>query len=164
MISVISVSARLYIRIRIQKQVGLDDGILLVGTGCFIAGIVLLFLFINQLFEIEAPAFLPDAPIGLNFLEDAFYYQKMSAAALILTWCSLVSVKFCFLCLFKKLVERIRPMVVYWWIATIFNAAVSAYGVTVYIAACPYFNSVRIGKCLPYAEASVSVGDRLLTN
>jgi hypothetical protein len=161
---VISVSARLYIRIRIQKQVGLDDGILLVGTGCFIAGIVLLFLFINQLFEIEAPAFLPDAPIGLNFLEDAFYYQKMSAAALILTWCSLVSVKFCFLCLFKKLVERIRPMVVYWWIATIFNAAVSAYGVTVYIAACPYFNSVRIGKCLPYAEASVSVGDRLLTN
>lgn len=118
----------------------------------------------NQLFEVEAPFFLPDATIGPNFLEDTFYYQKMSAAALVLTWCSLVSAKFCFLCLFRKLVERIRPMVIYWWIATIFNTAVSAYGVTVYIAACPYFNTLRIGKCLPYAGPSISAGDRLLTN
>ena len=149
MIALISVSARLYIRIRIQKQVGLDDAILLFGTGCFIAGMVVLFQFVNQLYEVEAPLFLPDARIGPDFLEDAFYYQKMSAAALILTWFSLVSVKFCFLVLFKKLVERIRPMVIYWWIVTIFNAAVSAYGVSVYIAACPYFNSLKTSKHLP---------------
>ena len=150
--SLISVSSRFYIRIRIQREFGLDDAILLFGTGCLIAAMVLLFKFANQLYESEAPVYSPNPQIGPNFMEDVSYFRITSAVALVLTWCSLVAVKFCYLALFKKLVDRIRPMVIYWWVVVIFNAAVSVYGVTVYMVSCPYFHSLKMGKNLFYPK------------
>ena len=143
-VSLLSVCARFYIRLRVQKQAGIDDAFLLIGTSCLIAAMALLFLFINQMYRAEALLFgVADIQLTPSFIEDSLWYHKISAAALILAWCSLMSVKFCFLVLFRKLVDRIRPMVRYWWFATIFNIAVAVYGVAVYIAACPYFDSLK---------------------
>ena len=116
------------------------------GTGCLITGMVLLDKLVNQLYEVEALMFSPNPQIGPSFVQDALYFKITSTVALVMTWCSLMAFKFCYLALFKKLVDRIRPMVIYWWIVTVFNAAVSAYGLTVYIVACPYFHSLKIGK------------------
>ena len=143
-VSLVSVFARFYIRLRVQKQAGIDDAFLLLGTGCLIVAIVLLFLFINKMYMAEALLFgVPDVEVTPTFVDDALWYHKISAVGLIMAWCSLMSVKFCFLVLFGKLVDRIRPMVRHWWFATIFNIIVSVYGVAVYIAACPYFDSLK---------------------
>ena len=84
-----------------------------------------------------------DVQLSPNFIQDSFWFHKMIIVALVLTWCSLMAVKLCFLVVFKKLVERIRPMLIYWWVATVFNIAVAAYGTAVYVAACPDIQSCK---------------------
>ena len=85
----------------------------------------------------------PDIQRPADFIEQAYDFQKFVAIALILTWCSMVSVKFSYLFLFKKLISRVRFIVTYWWFVAVFNALVAAYGVSVYIAACPTFYNIE---------------------
>lgn len=149
----ISASARFYIRIHVQKQFAIEDGILLFGISCLICAMAVLFPMINKMYmvgaaETQMPGFVPPP----DFITQAYDFQKLAAAALMLTWCAIVSVKFSYLFLFKKLIHRMRPMLIYWWFATIFNAIISAYGVTVYIAACPYFYSPKSCKSGLFGE------------
>ena len=143
-ICVISASARFYIRIRVQKQLSLDDGFLLFGIGCFICALAILFTYIDDMYMTAAFLFrLKDMELSPDFIQKSFDYQKMAAVSLILTWCSIVSVKFSFLFLFRRLIDRIPVMVMYWWFVTVFNVAISGYGAVVYILACPYFYSMK---------------------
>ena len=84
---------------------------------------------------------LPNVRLTSNLIEDALWFHKMVIISLVLTWWSLMAVKLCFLFLFKKLVERIKPMHIYWWVVTVFNVLVAFYGTGAYIAACPHFDS-----------------------
>lgn len=109
-----------------------------------------LFPMINKMYLVGAAVVeIPGLVLPPDFLLQAWEFEKLAAVALILTWCSIVSVKFSYLFLFKKLISRMRPMIIYWWFAAVFNAIISAYGVTVYIAACPYFYSQRSRKWGP---------------
>ena len=82
---------------------------------------------------------LRNVQISPHVIQDTIYFHKIITVALIWTWWSLMAVKLCFLCLFKKLVNRIKHMLVYWWIVIVFNLLVAAYGTSSYIAACPHF-------------------------
>ena len=127
-----------------QKTFSIDDGVLLFGVGCLIAAMGLLFTLIDDMYLVEVTeAGTPGVVLPSDFLEDAFNFQKYVAVALILTWCSIVSVKFSYLFLFKKLIDRMPPMIMYWWFVAVFNAIISAYGATVYIAACPEFYTFK---------------------
>ena len=140
----ISSCARFYIRIGVQKNFSLDDGVLLFGVGCLIAAMALLFTFIDKMYLVGATqSDPPGIELPSDFIEEAFVFQKFVTVALILTWCSIVSVKFSYLFLFKKLIDRIRPMIIYWWFVAVFNATISLYGASVYIAACPDFYSLK---------------------
>lgn len=105
-----------------------------------ISAIVLLFIFVDDLFLVEAlegntiPADLP-----VDFLQQVFDFEKLVVGALVLTWCAIISVKFSYLFLFRKLIDRIRPMVIYWWVAVIFNALISIYGIVIYAAIRPWY-------------------------
>ena len=143
----LSVIARFYIRLRIQRQFSTDDGFLLFGAGCLVAAIVLLFLFADTMYMAEAIlSGLPNAVISPNLIQDAMWFHKIIIIALILTWWSLMAVKICFLFLFKKMVERMKPMLVYWWIVTIFNILMAVYGSGAYVAACPHFNTRKSSR------------------
>jgi hypothetical protein len=114
-----------------------------------ITAVGLMFTFIDTLYMIEALVFgSPDLELTPDWLERVFYYQKMSAACYILTWCSICSVKFSFLFLFKTLINRLRYLVIYWWVITVFAIAVTGYGISVYIFVCPYFGDMKAGKLL----------------
>ena len=135
-----SVGVRYYVRYFIQKQLSIDDGILLFGILCLISAMVLLFIFVDDLFLVEAlegntiPASLP-----VDFLEHVTQFEKLVVGALVLTWCSIISVKFSYLFLFRKLIDRIRPMVLYWWVAVVFNALISIYGIIIYAGVRPWY-------------------------
>lgn len=158
---VISASARFYIRIHIQKQLAIEDGILLFGISCLICAMALLFLFLNKMYLIGAAEIqLPGVVLPLDFITQAYDFQKLAAVSLILTWCSIVSVKFSYLFLFRKLIHRMRPMLIYWWFVAVFNAIISVYGTTVYIAACPDFYSPKSSKSCPLRWIKVATSPR----
>ena len=108
---------------------------------------VLLFKFVDKLYMVEAlETGMTDVEFPADFVEEAFDFGKFVTVALILTWCSIVSVKFSYLFLFRKLIDRMHLMLIYWWVAVIFNALISMYGAAVYVAACPYYYSLKSRK------------------
>ena len=54
-------------------------------------------------------------------------------------WCSLISVKFNYLFLFKQLIDRIRPMIIYWWVTAVFKSIACVFVAAIYGAVCPYY-------------------------
>ena len=103
---------------------------------------VLFFLYVDTMYMAQAIVLgLPNVEISLNLIEDSLWFHKMVIVSLVLTWWSLMAVKLCFLFLFKKLVDRIKPMLIYWRVATAFNFIVAFYGTASYIAACPHFDT-----------------------
>lgn len=127
----------------------IDDGILLFGILCLISAMVLLFIFVDDLFLVEAlegntiPADLP-----VDFLQGVFDFERLVVGALVLTWCAIISVKFSYLFLFRKLIDRLRPMVIYWWVAVVFNALISIYGIIIYAGIRPWYCTTNSGTSM----------------
>ena len=123
-----------------QKQLSIDDAILLFGILCLIVAMVLLYIFVDDLFLVEALAgnTIPD-DLPVDFLQRVFQFERLAVVGVVLTWCAIISVKFSYLFLFRKLIDRLRPMVVYWWVAVGFNALVSVYGIIIYAAIRPWY-------------------------
>lgn len=109
----------------------------------------LLFTFIDKMYLVGATEIgMPGIMLPPDFIEQAFDFQKLVAIALILTWCSIISVKFSYLFLFKRLIDRMPLLLMYWWVVFVFNAITSAYGAAVYIVACPDFYNLKSCKSL----------------
>ncbi|KAL8835183.1 MAG: hypothetical protein Q9170_003429 [Blastenia crenularia] len=141
----LSVCARFYIRVVIQKQFSSDDGILIFGIACLIVAIGLLLTFIDKMYIVGTAESgnLISVSLPADYIEQSFNFQKMVTVALVLTWCSIVSVKFSYLFLFRRLINRLPGMMVYWWIAAVYNGMISIYGAIVYGVACPEFYTLR---------------------
>ena len=138
----LSLSIRLYIRLHVQKHFGVDDGLVVFGVLLLIAAMGMLYHFANMMYMFEALS-LGDKDIELSFnvIQDALSFKKWVTVSLITTWVAINTVKASFLVLFRKLVDRIRPMIIYWWFVVAYTIIVGLYGITTYIVPCPKFNS-----------------------
>ena len=58
----------------------------------------------------------------------------------------MMAVKFSFLALFRRLIDRIPSLMKYWWFVVAFNLAVTGYGASVYVVACPHFSGPKVSK------------------
>ena len=147
----VSACAHYYIRTHVQKQFTSDDGILLFGLMCLIAAIGVLLKSIDQIYVVGASESgnLMNVSLPSNYIEQAYFFQKMVTVSLVLTWCSIVAVKFSYLFLFRRLVKGLPQMVTYWWIAAIYNAIISVYGSIVYGVVCPNYYSLIACECYP---------------
>ncbi|KAL8934632.1 MAG: hypothetical protein Q9216_005807 [Gyalolechia sp. 2 TL-2023] len=145
----VSVTARYYIRIVVQKEFKLDDVFLAFGTACMTAAMVVLYINMDDMYFTEILTFEP-AKLGRQpepqDLNRVFEFRRLVTASLILTWVAMMAVKFSFLALFKRLIDRIYSLTVYWWIVVVFNLAVTGYGASVYVIACPHFSGTKVGK------------------
>lgn len=75
-----------------------------------------------------------------SLIERLVWYKKILAAIVVLIYTCLFSVKFCFLCFFLPLIDRLKRMVIYW--RFVLWAVAFAYGVclvTPFIG-CPHYN------------------------
>lgn len=144
-VCLIAVAARFYIRLRVQKQLSIDDGFLVVALCCLISALGILYLItIDKMYLAEALTLdLSSAYLPPDFLQQIFDFQKWITITLMLIWCAIMAVKFSFLFLFWKLIDLIRPLVTYWWVVTVYNVAVLGFGVSVYYLACPYYYSLE---------------------
>ncbi|KAF7507791.1 hypothetical protein GJ744_010092 [Endocarpon pusillum] len=122
----ISATARFYVRVRVQKQVSIDDGFLLFGILCLAAAVGVMFTFIDSLYMLQAmQEGIPDLERPPDWLQRTFDCQKFLVLSLCLTWCTITAVKFSFLFLFRRLIDHIPRLIIYWWIVMVFNVAVA---------------------------------------
>lgn len=101
-------------------------------------------MFVEAMLTGGASFFLKGVPD--DWQQIAYRYQRNVAITCILTWAAIVSVKLSFLFFFKRLLDRMHRMLIYWYIVLTFSLAVSAYGFSVYIVPCPYFYDPRSCK------------------
>ena len=100
---------------------------------------------IDKMYLVQALVFgVPGADIPPDILQQSYKFHKWITVTLMLAWCAIMAVKFSFLFFFRKLIERLRPMIIYWWVVTAFNVAILGYGIAVYYVACPYYNDPRL--------------------
>lgn len=109
-----------------------------------IVATALLLTFVDKMYVVGAVAAgVTDIELPSDFIPQAFEVQKLITVALILTWSSIVSVKFSYLFLFKRLISRIRPLVIYWWFTVVFNAMISVWGAIVVGLTSPDYYSLK---------------------
>ncbi|KAL8883856.1 MAG: hypothetical protein Q9192_006980 [Flavoplaca navasiana] len=90
---------------------------------------------------------IEDLPKDSAFLRPVYEYLKWITINQVLGWCSIIAVKFSFLFLFKKMLDRIPPMITYWWFVVVFNTIAWGYGFSTYFLNCPYYNNPKIYEC-----------------
>ena len=146
---IVSVCTRFYIRLAVQKEFGLDDAFLAFGTACLVAVMAVLYINMDNMYLTEAMTYAPTRfafqPQDLNRV---FEFRKLVTASLMLTWVAMMAVKFSFLALLRRLIDRIPPLIKYWRIVVAFNLAVTSYRASVYVIACPHFSGMKVGKKL----------------
>lgn len=146
-LALVSLLGRLYVRIRIQKKFTIDDGLLVFGNCCLVCALILHFTYMETMYMSLALSFGDiHMEIPPNLLQEVLIYHRVEVASLALSWTTIACVKFSFLALFKRLIDRMPPLISYWWIVVTFNVAVSCYGVAVPSITCPYFSSKKHRK------------------
>ena len=147
-LSFLSVCARFFVRLSVQKEFTLDDVFLAFGTCCLTAALIIIYIELDDMYLAEAVTFMPTNTFTFKFsdLDRIFRYRKMVTACLMLSWVAVVSVKFSFLALFRRLIDRIPALTKYWWFVVAYNVVVSTYGAVTYIIACPHFSGFKSGK------------------
>lgn len=142
-----SVCARYYIRIVVQKEFGLDDAFLALATAFLISVMAILYTNMNNMYFIEAMIFaLARFKVPSQGLDWAHEFLKLNTTSLTLSWMTLMAVKFSFLALFRRLIDRIPPLIIYWWVVVTFNLAITGYGASLYYLLCPNPTGLEVGK------------------
>lgn len=150
---------RFYIRAWVQKEFSVDDALLIVAVCCLICAVVIMYsATLDKLYQVQnlstglstalSVGFpIDDLPPNSVFLQQTYQYLKWITVNQALAWCSIIAVKFSFLSLFRKLVDRIPPLITFWWFAVAFNVVALGYGFSTYFLYCPYYNNPKI--CTP---------------
>ncbi|KAL8898723.1 MAG: hypothetical protein Q9207_006553 [Kuettlingeria erythrocarpa] len=156
----LSVTLRFYIRVRLQREFSIDDAFLIVAFGCLICSMAVMYsVTIDKLYLVhDLSAALPfamsvgfpieDMPADSAFLGPVYEYLKWITVNQTLAGCSVFAVKFSFLFLFRKLIDRIPRLITYWWFAMAFNVLAFGYVFSTNFLNCPYYNDrASLFKC-----------------
>lgn len=133
----ITATARTVVRLRIQRQLHLDDAFLLVAC-------VLLTAVITVLYTIE-PALNRDILFFQNrgalpeFTGRVTKYEKYLYSQMTLTWMTIFAVKFSFLSFFRHLVDRMTKLVIFWRVVVAVTSLSLVICACSHFVRCPYF-------------------------
>ena len=147
--------ARFYIRVGLQKELSIDDAFLAVAISCLICSIVIMYsVALDKLYQIGAMSAshsaidfpIDDVHVDPGLLQPVYSFLKWNTVDQTLCWCSIVAVKFSFLFLFRRLIDRIPRLITYWWFVIAFNIIAWGYGFSTYFLICPYYDNPKICK------------------
>lgn len=136
----ITATARTVIRLRIQRQLHLDDAFLLVACVLLTVAITLLYI-LEPLLYWDARFFRnPGAlPVEPDFMEKVTKYEKYLYSQLTLTWTTIFAVKFSFLCFFRQMVDRMTTLVIFWRVVVVVTLLSFVLCACSHFVGCPYF-------------------------
>jgi len=140
---VLAVIAKFAIQYHHRKKPGLDDFFLVVAFSTLLASIGIIqaqcFDAMYIIYAVTHGMMLPPPDI----IQIGYHSHIWITAGLMAGWTTICAVKFSFLFFFKRLIDRIRPLYIYWWVVFVFNLGVFGYGITIYYIGCPWFNQLR---------------------
>lgn len=109
----------------------------------------------------RTPGVVPPPMEDLAKMSDDFRLNV--TVTLILCWCTIMAVKFSFMFFFKKLIDRLPTLTIYWWVIFAYNIIVLGYGASVYYVVCPYSGGDPRGCKLRFESTSyVLASNRLV--
>ena len=104
-------------------------------------------LTIDKMYLVEALITdLPGIELPADLLQEVNAFHKWISTVDMLCWAAIMAVKFSFLVLFRRLIQGIKSLVLYWWIVTLFNIGTLGYGASVYFVLCPHFSGAGSRK------------------
>ena len=159
-----SACVRYWVKLHVQRQFSVDDGILLFGIMCSIAATVLMIKFVDTIFLERAVQTGMRVKLPSNLFEQVVDNYTLETVAWVLTWCSIAAVKFSYLFLFKRMISRIPHMSTYWWFTAGFNGVISVYGIVANLSSCPYYGSQKVCKRCPSALSAATMTDSARSN
>jgi hypothetical protein len=134
---------RLYVRIFVQKEFSADDGFIIFGVSLLIVAMGLLYHYVDEMYLAEALLMHDrDVPLSFEVITESLDFGKWAEVSLILLWTAINAVKFSFLILFHKLINRIRFLTIYWWCVVAYTTFIYLYGISSYIIPCPNYDSL----------------------
>ena len=101
----------------------------------------LLYSLLDSMFIVDAAVKGKTSTVLLSsFINLSLRFHKWGSIAFALIWTSIFSVKFSFLFFFRLLVQRVRMMVIFWWVVTIATLAAWVFAFVAIFLPCPYFD------------------------
>ena len=151
----IATFVRITLRLRLEKQLGVDDYFLLSSCVLLIASTGLLYWGIRAIFftaelKLNPAAILASGLSEADMLREIVFFQKVSWAHTTLSWACIFAVKFGFFSFFRHLVDRITFMFAFWKGGVIFTGLVCAFCISDNFIACPKLGMSACKYRFPY--------------
>lgn len=157
--AVITIAARMSIRIKSRRAISLDDYFLLFGLTCLTGATALLLKYTRLIYMTEAVRLLqqtgqktgtthiPAVIFTLEDILDMANISKVVDAVVCLTWSATFAVKASFLALFRVLIRRIsRRITIYYWVVVGCTGVTWAFMMVESFIFCSTFG-LRSSKC-----------------
>lgn len=147
-VAIIGAAARTMLRVQQNQQRAIDDLLFFFACICLIAATILLvkeaasiYIVANVITSFFGGSSLENQVASSpQILEHAFAVVKSEGYAYsVLIWVAIFMVKFCYLCFFRLLVDRLKGLVVYWRVTMSITAISSLFNICALFIACPYF-------------------------
>ncbi|KAL9593119.1 MAG: hypothetical protein Q9219_007672 [cf. Caloplaca sp. 3 TL-2023] len=150
-IAILAAAARTFIRLRPIPKITLDDIILFFACVCLVASTGLLFELIPRAYVLERLTFgqLDSLPFPITRLPgEMIKTTAILHAYTVLSWTVIYTAKFCYLVIFRALIDRLARMVVYWKAVVVTTVLLGAVCMCETFIACPYLDSGSAVVCL----------------
>lgn len=140
-IAIITASSRVFIRRRLLIQrFQIDDWLLLLACICLTSETILLFITIPHLYFVQNLGKSPSLGVSISIeriLEEIKWFQRGDCAFLVVTWMAIFFVKFSFLFFFRRMIDRLRKIVIYWKVIVVANLFIFVFSVLEGFLVCP---------------------------
>ena len=110
---------RMALQIQVRRHLQLDDYFLLFACLCLTAGTIVGFINVDNLYfsedlNLNPGEFVELLEAGVDVAGRIDAYERLYYTYPGLLWASIFAVKFAYLSFFRQLVDRVRPIVIYW--------------------------------------------------
>lgn len=141
--AMIAASMRTVLQVHSQRRLYVDDAFLLLACVALTAAIAVLYRAIAPLYFAQGVTNLEINPVkwsqssGISVNTEVRSYQVLHLTHEALVWTAIFSVKFSFLSFFRKIVDRIQSLVLYWKLVSAFNVVACVFCVCFSFMECP---------------------------
>ncbi|KAJ5884800.1 hypothetical protein N7495_009310 [Penicillium taxi] len=159
-LALIGVFVRFIVRFHVQKRrFQIEDTLLILATIFLLAALTIMYskVITPMFLKASIQSGVKGVDLPANLVEISQVVPKWTLASITLSWCSISTVKFFFLALFWRLIDRLHGWQIYWWIAFVINV----------VAHCPIGRSMdrSLDKAIRNIIAQISLditGDLLI--
>ncbi|KAL8949083.1 MAG: hypothetical protein Q9222_004773, partial [Ikaeria aurantiellina] len=138
---------RIYIRVKLNRRLYIDDGFFLLAVVILIAGTVMTYIDIPYIYLQQNVQAGNEAPPA-DFVQQLIKSVKIQDSAVVLLSAGIFAIKLSFLALFRGLIRRLRKLEVWWWLVLAIVIPSSIMLICSNFITCGYFDERILVKCV----------------